>query len=37
MNGQSDSASVYVSDRGTAETRLEKSSTSSDQQRSARE
>ncbi len=37
MNGQRDNASVYVTDRGTAETRFEKSSTSSDQQRLARE
>ncbi len=37
MNDQSDSVSVYVTYRGTTETRFEKSSTSSDQQRLARE
>jgi hypothetical protein len=37
MGDQSDNVSVYVTYRGTAETRFEKSSTSSDRQRLARE
>jgi hypothetical protein len=37
MNDQSDSVSVHVTYRGTTESRFEKNSTWSDQQRLARE